>query len=45
MGVLEYLLGNVADAEASCRKVCVLELCESLDVELGFELIEDFGEF
>lgn len=44
MGVLEDLLGNVGDAEASCRKVCVLELFEGLDIELGFELIEDFGE-
>jgi len=45
MGLLEDLLGNVGDTKASCSKVCVLELCEGLDVELGFELIKDFGEF
>jgi hypothetical protein len=45
MGVLENLLGNVGDTEASCGKVWVLELCESLDVEFGFELIEGVGEF
>ena len=45
MGVLEDLLGNVGDTKAGCRKVCVLELFEGLGVELGFELIEDFGEF
>lgn len=45
MGVLEDLLGDVDDTEAGCRKVRVLELFESLDVELGLELIEDFGKF
>ena len=42
--LLEDLLGDIGHVEASSGKVFILERCESLLIELGFHLIEDFGK-
>ena len=42
---LEVLNGNIWDGNSSVNEVLGFELGEGLFVEIGFELLQDFGKF